>query len=189
MEQGSTYAACAHNTALTVACDRGASAVDSIDGDLTYRVDACTPGFRFSDSALEKCDLDTSLPGVYALTFSVVDAASGARVNATRSVTVVPSCVFGENRCRSGSCSVGGSCDWEAGLTYPDAVNAAPSITLNTVTGDYTLLPGTKWEVRVVQGLAYAACTPGSLPTETAPCETGAIPLFQRVCCVVTYHW
>jgi hypothetical protein len=38
---GYNYAACPTSAALSISCDRGATASDAVDGDLTLRVLAC----------------------------------------------------------------------------------------------------------------------------------------------------
>ena len=41
VQQGTEYVACDMNTPLTVLCDRGATAMDDVDGDLTLYLLAC----------------------------------------------------------------------------------------------------------------------------------------------------
>eukprot|EP00959_Pyramimonas_sp_CCMP1952_P310470 6497680-Pyramimonas_sp.AAC.1 len=68
-------------------CDRGATARDTVDGDLTRRVLACSPDGktnRFSERGVKGCGINTSVPGVYTIVFEVFNSAGMKSVALTR---------------------------------------------------------------------------------------------------------
>jgi hypothetical protein len=66
------FAACTAATPTSVVCDRGATATDHQDGDLTARVTAC--GGRWVSRGVGACLVNTSLPGRYNVTYAVADS-------------------------------------------------------------------------------------------------------------------
>lgn len=88
--EGRIYAACGKNARLSDVCDHGAVAVDAEDGVMDEFVTACSPDgmrFKFSKKGLQGCNLDTSVPGLYNITFLVIDSA-GSNASAIRQVKV-----------------------------------------------------------------------------------------------------
>eukprot|EP00798_Chlamydomonas_sp_ICE-L_P021539 gene21539-28531_t len=101
----SVYLPCTASDDARVMCDRGATAQDELDGDLTHYVKACADGsgneetaslgdISFLSVGLTLCGIDTQKPGTYPVTFSVSNS-QGVRVTAVRYVVVVSACSFG----------------------------------------------------------------------------------------------
>lgn len=64
----------------------------------------------FLSIGIAYCDLNTSRPGTYKVTFSAESSGGGARVFVSRIVTVLPSCAPGEPQCSDGTCGRDGMC-------------------------------------------------------------------------------
>ncbi|MBQ4820606.1 immunoglobulin-like domain-containing protein [Aquimarina sp. MMG016] len=103
VEAGSTYT------------DAGATASDNVDGDITANIVTVNP-------------VNTSIPGVYTVTYNVSDAVGNAATEVTREVTVVDT--TGPTIVLNGAATV----TVEAGSTYTDAGATASDI----VDGDLT---------------------------------------------------
>ena len=56
---------------------------------------------------LMACNINTSAPGTYAITFRVQDDSSGASASTTRLLVVDALCSLGEFPCLDGTCSAG----------------------------------------------------------------------------------
>lgn len=140
---------------------QGAEALDSIEGDVSAYVDACTGGYRFVQHGLGACFVDTSAPGNRTIDFFVRDSASQALVTATRTLAVLPRCFAGEVPCSGGTCSFAGICLVGFPITPP--VNQAPKL---------SLLPGDGTNVYVPRGQRYQACT-NTLVALGRQCERG----------------
>eukprot|EP00798_Chlamydomonas_sp_ICE-L_P003741 gene3741-13800_t len=94
-----------------IACDRGAVAVDSVDGDLSDTVVACWDGKAsskggavFSTNGLAACALNKDNWGTFSITFSVTNSA-GLSASVTRSLQVQKACLPGSDPCPDGSCA------------------------------------------------------------------------------------
>ncbi len=87
--------------AATMYTDAGATASDSLDGDITAAIVVVNP-------------LGPTIPGVYTITYNVSDAAGNAAVEVTREVTVVDTTVPVITLSGSATVTV------EAGTTYTD---------------------------------------------------------------------
>ncbi|WP_298543344.1 immunoglobulin-like domain-containing protein [uncultured Aquimarina sp.] len=108
IEAGSTYA------------DAGATASDSFDGDLTASIVVVNP-------------VNTSVPGVYTVTYNVSDAAMNAAVEVTREVTVSDTTIPVIALNSSATVTVeAGSAYTDAGATANDSFDG--NITANIVT-------------------------------------------------------
>ncbi|KAK3282550.1 hypothetical protein CYMTET_9718, partial [Cymbomonas tetramitiformis] len=177
LPQGTTYASCPKEGSLDQVCDRGVTASDAADGDLTSRVLACSTDGRtnlFANRGVSGCTLDTAIPGVYVIDFSVQNSL-GMTGCAQRTITVAPACGPGEELCLSGlACSVAGVCvddlfgGAEEATTKPDE---PPTIDLRStaaVTSAY---------VEVKQHQPYEACTALELEANRSDtlCEPGAV--------------
>ena len=76
VEQGTPYTACAAQAPTDAVCDRGATAVDPVDGDVSAEVDACKLYATFADFGIQACGIDTAVPGQYTVTFRYDDEAA-----------------------------------------------------------------------------------------------------------------
>lgn len=88
--QGQVYAKCGADAHVSQVCDRGATATDLEDGELTELVLACSPDgvrFKFSKQGVQCCGFNTTKPGVYNITFMVTDS-SGANSTVDRQLKV-----------------------------------------------------------------------------------------------------
>jgi hypothetical protein len=132
--QHSTFAACTAATPTSVVCDRGATAADHQDGDLTARVTAC--GARWVSRGVGACLVNTSLPGRYNVTYAVADSGGLHAAAAHRTVEVTPTCSGGEKLCADEvSCSAEGVCEGDLGLDAQlehVAAERTPTLTLRT---------------------------------------------------------
>ena len=167
--QGVPYGACNRRTPAAVACDRGATAVSAVDGDVSAAVHACREGFEFVRHGLRGCGIDTSAVGETQLEFFVQHGATRNAV--ARTLWIVPACTGGEELCADRSCSVGRLCPNGSGPRPAAEVNTAPDLELEPVTTD----TGSD-AVPVPRGWPYAACSAGSLSTPQRPCDTGVHP-------------
>jgi hypothetical protein len=133
------FAACTAATPTSVVCDRGATATDHQDGDLTTRVTAC--GGRWASRGVGACLVNTSLPGRYNVTYAVADSGGLHAAAAHRTVEVTPTCSGGEKLCADEvSCSAEGVCELDLSLNTQlehvaeeqSGASAAPTLTLRT---------------------------------------------------------
>lgn len=140
---------------------QGATAIDPIEGDISSRVTACQPTFRFARYGLQGCAISTAQPRNFTVKFAVKDSATGALVTASRDVVVTPNCGLTELPCTIGVCSSGGACLGSAPLRIP--INSAPKLTLPS---------GENQLVHVPHGVAYTKCTESML-AQRQLCERG----------------
>ncbi|KAK3282301.1 hypothetical protein CYMTET_9956 [Cymbomonas tetramitiformis] len=178
--QGTLYAACAAGVQLVdQVCDRGATATDPVDGDLTSLVLACSPdgvANRFEKKGITGCSgLDVNVPGTYTIEFSVHNSKKLVAV-IERNVTVLAVCSIGEDLCSDGiTCSEGGLClgdlDGGAASAVEEVpVDAPPVVTLRSTAA----VPDAVLEVK--QYAAYEACSEEELQQNRSSllCEPGA---------------
>eukprot|EP00892_Ulva_mutabilis_P002638 jgi/Ulvmu1/12375/UM009_0021.1 len=165
--QGVPYGACNPGTPVDVACDRGATAHSTVEGDVSAAVHACHEGLEFQRVGLRGCGINTNIIGETRLQFSVRHGSGTVAV--TRVLWVVPVCTGGEALCGDRSCSISQLCPDGGGPRREAEANAAPLLQLRPVTsaggGDVAPVP---------RGWRYAVCS-GALPTQQKPCETGAV--------------
>ncbi|MBW1296398.1 immunoglobulin-like domain-containing protein [Aquimarina litoralis] len=105
VEAGTTYS------------DAGATATDDIDGDITADIVTANP-------------VDTSIPGVYTVTYNVSDASGNAATEVTREVTVADTTVPVISLTGDAAVTV------EAGTTYSDAGATASDSLDGDITAD-----------------------------------------------------
>lgn len=173
--QGTLYAVCASKSAVTdVPCDRGVEAIDAEDGDISWKVRACTSDptdQTMEQIGLQRCKMSQSMaPGYYTITYYVQDKL-GASASIERTLFVVARCDGGLTLCPDGKCYDDESCVGASGSTGSTPapavpVNTAPAIDL--VVGD--VLGST---VALRRGMAYEACKPGQQPLPGNLCEMG----------------
>jgi hypothetical protein len=136
----------------------------------SWRRGAIETRFKYANVGLAGCGVNTSVPGVYPVVFSVQNSA-GINASVVRNITVLTSCPIGEQPCADGvACSAGGSCveDLEAGVVAAEAAPPPPpTLTLRT-TGALGK------HVNVAKGITYDVCAAGVQPTAQLPCELGA---------------
>ena len=188
VEAHAGYTRCGAAAPMTEVCDHGATAADVADGDLTIRVAACATTAAphpFSMVGVAGCVVDTAVPGVYPVTFSVANSA-GAVAEATRFVTVKRRCDRGEVLCADlVSCSVQGVCEddlqQDVGVQVAKAAAAAaegapPTIRLLPVVTHAETGVVTTASVIVRQHSGYAACGAAGVTFSmtAAACEPGA---------------
>ena len=180
---GDNYTACLPCLGQTDerVCDEGADAWDSIEGNLTALVEACSEEsnvHHINEDGLEGCFIDTSTPGIYNITFSVVDSV-GQSVKAIRRLTVLPDCSEGEFVCMDVlQCSVQGSCFLHTGTVAntPSDVNldaVAIEVEQPNNTMDLVLTDSIGPFVNVYVGQPYDKCEEGVDPTDDVKCELG----------------
>eukprot|EP00873_Tetraselmis_striata_P011509 jgi/Tetstr1/431773/TSEL_021272.t3 len=107
----SDYPVCSPNTPWARLCERGVTAEDALQGDLTELVVAC-PGMqrlRFAQYGVSSCGLDTSVPGRYVIKLEVTNDA-GLSAAVSREVFVEDVCPSGERLCRNMLCSMDTIC-------------------------------------------------------------------------------
>ena len=163
--QGDTYVACPQGAPTDATCDRGATATDSVEGDLTPLLDACAARARFSVIGLRACSLNTTAPGNYSISFLYNDVVAAQTAVATRTVVIMQRCSPSAMRCADLSCSPTGFC---ASGRFAEPYNAQPTINLNATAatqGGVVLVP---------KGWDYKACARGEQGWQSQPCETGA---------------
>ncbi|KAK3252906.1 hypothetical protein CYMTET_37812 [Cymbomonas tetramitiformis] len=156
-------------------CDPGVSAIDALDGDISAHTLACSPDgltIRLAVRGVSGCGVDTSVPGLYPVTFSVTNSA-GLTASDFRNVTVTPGCSTGETLCRLGhTCSIDGVCLDDLSQPQEEEAEEEPPPTISllstgSVSGGYV-------EVRQHQG--YIACTAEALAADPeALCEPGVV--------------
>jgi hypothetical protein len=167
VEQGQQYAKCAAGAGASAVCDRGAVAADAVEGDLTPAVLAC--GKPFSTFGLYNCFVDTKIPGIYNLNFTVVN---GKHFSSTvfRTLRVPITCPAGERACNDLiTCSLNTVCekDLQAGVQTDQAGPPTTQMTLltNDVLGENAFIK---------KGTPYHMCPPGEMPSKDKMCEPGA---------------
>jgi hypothetical protein len=171
--QGESYIKCPATARLADVCDRGVTAVDPEEGDLTSMVKACSPDGRtgiFQNKGLQSCAINTLIPGVYPIVFEVADS-KGLTVNVTRTLTVKSACPVGEQLCSDQvTCSSGGVCaeDLEAGTELVEEVVDQPPVIMLKA---HPLLAR---YMNIKRKTPFAACAPGQEPTATVLCDLGA---------------
>lgn len=157
---------------VSAICDRGATASDVEDGDLTASLMAC--GASYAERGIEACKLNTDVVGSYIVTFTVEDSSGSVNdVAVTRTVNVAKACKPPTTLCNDQvTCSdpvtlickedvLSGEIDIEE-----EVVDEAPVITLRT----HEFL---KRQVSVRQYQPYEWCLGDQEPTATLPCELG----------------
>ncbi|KAK3274662.1 hypothetical protein CYMTET_17162 [Cymbomonas tetramitiformis] len=161
---------------MDAVCDLGAAAWDPLDGDLTARVLACSPdgvSGVFANKGISMCGVDTGTPGVYPITFSVINSL-GLSTSAARNVTVRARCPIGEVTCAdSVTCSTnGGVCVEDlAAVAVEEPEMKAPSVTLlnsTSVQSEY---------IEVKRFASFASCQGDEAASAAALCEPGASAL------------
>ena len=120
----------------------------NVDGDLTPRIDACTPGYRFATHGLSACLIDTGILGNHSLTFFLsTPTLTVTSTTATRTLVVHPACPSSEQLCADHSCSSSGFCF--GSTTAARADNAPPQLQFNA---------GEQSTVYVPRGTSYSFC-------------------------------
>jgi len=80
IEQGASYGLCPQRRPLSLVCDAGATALDSIEGVMTSRVEACSSAsnrYRVSRFGLQGCRINTTAaPQDMSIRFSYHDSAA-----------------------------------------------------------------------------------------------------------------
>lgn len=154
------------NFHFPIPCDKGATAWDDLEGDLTDRIEVCkarhgdTPAL-FHEKGITECAIDTKIPGIYEIAFSVKNSA-GYEASVTRILKVLPDCSEDEYICEDFTCSDGTVCN------PATEIGVAPqneAITLELK------LKGTS-TVEVPYGELYAKCTDNE---NQEICDEGAI--------------
>ena len=165
----SGYAKCAEGLTVSALCDRGATAIDSTDGDLTPFVMAC--GLNFQKEGLAGCEINgAESAGMYEITFDVTDSA-GHRARVMRKVLLLVECDAGMERCKDGMTCVpeGKPCESDIApeieeAAEPPATAMPPNVTL--------LGPAI---LTLPRFATYTMCASDKLPSDYAPCDQGAI--------------
>eukprot|EP00798_Chlamydomonas_sp_ICE-L_P013353 gene13353-19195_t len=92
-------------------CDRGAIAIDDVEGDISRKVTACWNGEAsiqssslFILSGLGACELDPQAWGTFTITFSITNSA-GQSAAVSRTLKVKKVCDPGSTPCSDGSCT------------------------------------------------------------------------------------
>lgn len=200
--QGTPYGACTEQNLVSLHCDRGATAMSSIEGDITWTVMACSDGYMFSVYGLQGCSLDTSIVGQHILTFFVMQG--DVQVAANRTIWVVERCLgmcslhSDESWCLENFpqcnhshiiflrlCNAQNTCAGSEVHCKDDSCSvdgacssghAEGSLALNTPP-KIELLPvfaaDSNGIVQVPHGWLYQFCEPGTLGTDQEPCEPG----------------
>jgi len=120
---------------VSALCDRGATAKDDKDGDLTDFILAC--GEKYTDNGIAGCNVDTNKEGTYVITYTVSDSAGTPNAAAvTRTIVVTKNCKPPTFICLDQqSCSdpdKGNVCtaDLAVAVVEEEAVDEAPVMTL-----------------------------------------------------------
>ena len=163
--QGTAYSACPIPRPMSLLCDLGAQAVDSVDGDVTTHIEACQKGYRFKQHGLRGCSINTDVPGTYNITFFLPTRVYSAASSIQRVVQVHARCVLEEIICSDGRCSTGGVC-----LSGPAPKPLLPPIPFIELLPVYNQTN----QVLVPRGWEYTKCTSMQQPTLLEPCEPGA---------------
>ncbi|GAX82866.1 hypothetical protein CEUSTIGMA_g10292.t1, partial [Chlamydomonas eustigma] len=126
--QGKGYDTCLPSATLSAVCDRGATATDAITGSLNNAIRVC--GFAtYVDPSMKNsptlptitvgCGINTSLPGIYSINFTVVNSQKLV-ATAVRTLVVQALCRPGEVLCQEmKTCSVNGVCVSNLNATTP----------------------------------------------------------------------
>jgi hypothetical protein len=160
---------------VSAVCDRGATAYDEVDGDLTGSLMAC--GQSYAEKGIQACKVLTDTEGTYVITFTVTNSQTPPLVNAvpvTRTITVLKACKPPTVLCNDQE-----SCSDEAGICKADIlaggidteekeVDEPPVMTLRT---DAFL----KKQVTVRRFQPYEWCIGDQVPSEKVPCELGVV--------------
>ena len=183
--QRSPYRACDIDTPPRVVCDRGATANDTLVGDVTPWVLAChSPGGTerlFSADGVAPCGIDTSVPGNITVTFTIVvrrnangDPSPVRSASVSRVIRVNPACPAGEFVCPGNSeCSRDTICEGDL-LDTGILQRWGDGLSENgTSRGMQLELVGPEL-VDVKRGSEYAPCEPGKLHSDESPCDGGA---------------
>ena len=166
---GGGYAKCSEGLAVSALCDRGVTAMDTTDGDLTPYVMACDRNFQ--SEGLAGCAIHGSdYPGMHDIKFSVTDSA-GNEAHVLRKVMILVQCDAGMVRCKDGITCVpeGNPCVMNIGAEIeqaaePPATAMPPNVTL--------LGPAV---LTLPRFATYTSCASDKLSTDRALCDQGAI--------------
>lgn len=115
VQAGFGYDRCAPTAPLSALCDRGASAVDALDGPLDRVITVCGSPWRGAGGArlapvLLACGIDGDRPGTYSINFTATNSA-GLSAAVSRRIVVRARCPEGEQLCPDRvTCSEGGTC-------------------------------------------------------------------------------
>ncbi|KAK3235197.1 hypothetical protein CYMTET_54586, partial [Cymbomonas tetramitiformis] len=172
VNEGDYYGPCGLSYPAGAVCDHGATATDSLDGDLADHITACeteTETNLFKVRGLSGCPLDTRTPGLYNITFAAANSA-GLRAAAVRQLLVMINCVSYEHRCSSLlECSVNGLCQSDlggGGESAQPAENSAPNLTVVEA-------GATPQYVDVKRFYEWALCGYNVTSTVEFPCDPG----------------
>ncbi|KAK3263138.1 hypothetical protein CYMTET_28037 [Cymbomonas tetramitiformis] len=147
VQQTERYELCMHEHPYVSKCDRGVRVSDEVDTGLDARV--------VVHGLSGKKSLNTSVPGVYNISFVVLNSA-GLQSEAIRQVEVLATCEDSEPACLVPS------------RALDAAENAAPNLTLLEA-GPVLAY------VAVPQHSTYEACAAGEAPREGALCDPGVM--------------
>eukprot|EP00798_Chlamydomonas_sp_ICE-L_P025916 gene25916-11592_t len=172
-------AICSASDVASAMCDRGATAQDELDGDLTNYAKACVDGsvdkeaVRLRDVSylsvgLSMCGIDTRQPGTYHVIFSVSNSRGVSASRVVRNVVVGSACSFGTQASLAG-CDVMESEPLSAEALL-DRLSAPPAALQPKITLIETASLGTV--VQIKKGAEFAKCVEGSI--DPAPCVLGA---------------
>jgi hypothetical protein len=159
-----SYIACPPGAPIGSVCDQGAIALDPTDGDVSSQIDACAPNARFEKYGLRACNLNTTVPGTYSVTFMYNDTAAGVSIIAVRTIAVLKQCSPSELRCSDLKCSSTGICE---NGEYKAPINIPPTISLISAASEIDAV------VLIPKGWAFAACKGNSLGSPKQPCDPG----------------
>lgn len=198
----SSYSACVGSSTLN--CDLGATATQTINGDLNGAVRACKEKATLANPSpyaivgLLYCGINVMVPGSYFITYSV-SGLNGTSASVQRLVVVLSTCAEGLQQCLDGSCAA--ECFRVSFLSSTSTNDPQPAIpwissSTNTIASptsispqqatislaprtrpspSLTLAPGLPSPVLIPKGWPYVRCSSDQVPTVSQPCETGAI--------------
>ncbi|GAX85510.1 hypothetical protein CEUSTIGMA_g12926.t1 [Chlamydomonas eustigma] len=186
---GQKYIACTSSDPLGATCDLGATAVDaSASNVLTPMIVACQSSTTaspqlFSTSGLTPCGINTSQPGTYFITFSVLGSSAGSIIStsrasrsstalATRTLTV-QSAACGLGAAMSGKASLDGLI---AALGNGDSCPGGISTSTITSTSTSSTALSTATSLLSTLALSYTASakTPGITSSSTSSSGTAS---------------
>eukprot|EP00854_Cymbomonas_tetramitiformis_P000945 gene945-1462_t len=196
VNEGDYYGPCGLSYPAGAVCDHGATATDSLDGDLADHITACeteTETNLFKVRGLSGCPLDTRTPGLYNITFAAANSA-GLRAAAVRQLLVMINCVSYEHRCSSLlECSVNGLCQSDlggGGESAQPAENSAPNLTVVEAGATPQYVDVKRFYELAVKGLASCIDTSAEVGTQSAiefeVCDDSAPSLCSRAYRYVT---
>ena len=140
---------------------QGATAQDTIEGDVTARVTACSYTSRFSSRGLLACDFSTTEPGNVTLAFYAADSTvPGGFASVTRTLVIARTCPEGMELCTDNTCQLTGLC---ATGRLQQQRNSPPQMRLPQ---------GAAATVPVMSGQVYRACSPAD---SGMICESGVV--------------